>query len=282
MRRLLKEADLEGQLTVADRKFDFDIAPKKGDKARIRETEDDQAKPSCWFHENTRIQAKAFFGSESSSRANALNGNQVLDRWWKDLKLGSYITAFTKEDWGSVFLGLKEEKEEVLKWKEAANTAGFGAVFGTERKVWEDDEREGVYHVAEESNVKRTGDATGHFEYEGVPLTPQDLDEIETGLRGKIRQMRWHPSLQDEQVKLVSHLISDNVDGNQRTAQAHTSSEKNLYILEARVKRFKGVCFQDINGPEAYTFVSNNPEFGKERRIPWEQWLTTMNSEIEP
>ncbi|KAK7465113.1 hypothetical protein BaRGS_00037692, partial [Batillaria attramentaria] len=259
---------------------------KRGERMRFQvpqsDTDDDQQKSRIlWFHENSSIQAKAL------ADASVTNGTGMLNYLWSGLKqpLPHFITAFSKQDQGgSVFLGIKEEKLIKPAWHAVENMEGLASVFETERIFWKTAQQEKnpkVLYFAKPEDAQKKEEQTGCFECEGVPLTEDDKASMVDLLKKNLeKDLLWYPKAPESApVELKFHPVQPSGGG-----QRDQSGEKQLFIVEARVKKVPGICFQDKRGPGAFVFAHrDNPALKGKVRLTWDEWLkrhttTTMQA----
>lgn len=256
------------------------------------------------FHESLSMQAKVVDARKLEKATGRDTASKLLNYWWKELKLPKYIAAFSKQpNGGSFFLGLREEKiEKGTRWKLMESMTGLGPVFGTERQFWEDDKNEGdrqVFHLAKMEHVPTYETKTGLFVCEGVRLSKSDHTNLEEKMKQQLKtHMLWYPGLRSDfsPVSLDFHEVTENSDnnndadsgnynaGNRRGSSAWGSGRRQynevtgLYVVEARVQSYNGICFQDQYGPEAYTFdYPDNPAQAQVVAMPMENWIRAQS-----
>ena len=243
------------------------------------------------FHENINMQAKVVIDEALNKKTpKKVKGraSKLLHYWWDFLELPDFIAAFAKQwNGGSFFLGLKEEKtEQGPRWKPVPNTQGLWGVLETDIQCWADDkntEDKKIFHLAKAEDVPKFEVRSGHFTCVGVSLTENEKEKLEEQLRGKIRNfLPCRPSgnaasarRDQELVELKFHPVRQ-ADGAGRSQEAGGSgqapSDSTLYVVEARVNYYHGVCFNNKRGPVAYKFDrKDRPTLAV--KLPLDIWL---------
>ena len=137
--------------------------------------------------------------------------------------------------------------------------------------------------MAADNEVPRgEGRTTGRYICRGVRLAPQDQQDFRRLLyQHQASDLYWHPNQPADDLPIQSLLQcrfcpvlepraewqNDGADGGpQRDADwIHTD----LYLVEVRIAFYPGVCFHDVQGPEAFRYVHrNNPSRGEVVRVP--------------
>ena len=237
------------------------------------------------FHEGRSLQAKAVKPDDLQKAEGNTTGERLFHLSWNSLKLPSFIAAFSKQRQGGYYyLGLEEEKAEpVQKWEPVEQTSGISVIFGTEKKFWRDKGNRDIVLVAVDDKVPRgEGRRTGRYICRGVRLAPQDQqDFIRLLYQHLASDLYWHPNQPADHLPIQSLLEcrfcpvlepgaecqNDGAAGGpQRDAEwVHTD----LYLVEVQVIFYPGVCFHDVQGPEAFQYVHrDNPSRGEVVRVP--------------
>ncbi|KAK7107493.1 uncharacterized protein [Littorina saxatilis] len=222
------------------------------------------------FQESMSVQAKQM--PETS-----VGPKDLVDHCFEKLFVQNYISAFAKlQKGGSLFLGVREHKNETKRWTEVDTNSELHkhisaqlSEHGGGLKLYKDNND--LLHVCLEDQVPTdTNTQTGQFKCQGVKAgdeTAQSAFKTEFLEQAK-RRLFWHSS------QAVSGS-AQKVQVDFCAVETDTLSSEHLAVIKIYIPKFRGVCFTDESGPEAYQYQNQTQNgSGKIVRVEKNLWIS--------